>query len=314
MTSLARLVIFACAAGALSVPLPAQINTIRTMAPGVYFHEGDIRRGHSNNGWIVFDEFVLVIEANFPSGARVVMPRIKETTDKPIRFAFNTHHHGDHAYGNQLWAEAGATIVANNGVLEEMKRVETGFFGGAPGRWEDAAKNRPDVAGSKLKPPVLLFPRELFFDDGQQRVELRWFGVAHTKGDGFVWLPKQKILFTGDACVNGAFNYLGDADIGEWIKTLEAVKALGAEIVCPGHGPSGGPEIIADQQQYFIELRRQVKLLYDGGKSPAELKTALPNIAAELKKISRIARYVPESLSAHVQKVHGELGGQPWPK
>ena len=314
MTSLFRSRILACAIGASAGAVSAQINTVQTVVPGVYFHEGDIRRGHSNNGWIVFDDFVLVVEANFPSGARAVLPRIKETTDKPIRFAFNTHHHGDHAYGNQLWADAGATIVANDGVLAEMKTAETGFFGGAPGRWEDTAKKRPDVAESKLKPPTLLFPRELFFDDGKRRVELRWFGVAHTKGDGFVWLPKEKILFTGDACVNGPHNYLADGDVSEWIKTLEAVKRLGAEKVCPGHGPIGGPEIIADQQSYFVELQRRIKARVDARRSTAEVKAALPDVAAELKKIPNIARYVPASLNAHAEKIYREFGGQPFPK
>ena len=60
-----------CAAAA-----SAQIDTVQTISPGVYFHQGDLRRGHSNNGWIVLDDFVLVIEANFPSGAQVVMPRM----------------------------------------------------------------------------------------------------------------------------------------------------------------------------------------------------------------------------------------------
>src|SRR6185369_9681181 len=82
----------------------AQVNTVQTVAPGVYFHEGDPRRGHSNNGWIVFDDYVLLIDANYPSGAQIVMPHIAETTPKPVKFVFNTHHHADHAYGNQLWA------------------------------------------------------------------------------------------------------------------------------------------------------------------------------------------------------------------
>jgi len=285
----------------------AQINTVQTVGPGVYFHEGDPRGGHSNNGWIVFDDFVLVVDANYPSGAKLVMPRIKETTDKPVRFVFNTHHHADHAYGNQLWADDGATLVATTAALEEMRKVE-------PGRWEASAKVRPDVAATKLKPPLLLFPKELVFDDGKRRVELRWFGTGHTRGDGYVWLPKEKILFTGDACVNGPHNNVADGDVGEWIETLELVKQLGAEKVCPGHGPMGGPEIIADQQGYFIELQRQVKALYVAGKSPAEVKAALGDIGSALKKNPHIARYVPANLTAHVQKVYLELGGQPLPK
>ena len=83
-----------------------QIDTVKELAPGVYFHEGDLRgRGHCNNGWVVFRDYVLVLDANFPSGAREIIPKIRAQTDKPIRFAFDTHHHGDHAYGNQVWAE-----------------------------------------------------------------------------------------------------------------------------------------------------------------------------------------------------------------
>jgi glyoxylase-like metal-dependent hydrolase (beta-lactamase superfamily II) len=195
-----------------------------------------------------------------------------------------------------------------------MKVAETGFFGGEPGRWEGSAKTRPDVAASKLKPPTLLFPREMIFDDGKRRAELRWLGVAHTKGDGFLWLPKEKILFTGDACVNGPYNFVGDGNIAEWIKTLEAVRQLKPEKVMPGHGALGGPEIIADQQQYFVELHKRIKALVDAGKSAAEIKAATPGVADQLKKITNIARYVPPSLNAHAEKVCMELGSGPFPK
>ena len=291
----------------------AQINTVQNIAPGVYLLEGDPRRGHSNNGWVVFDEYVLVIDANYPSGASIVMPKVKETTDKPVRFVFDTHHHADHAYGNKLWAETGATLVSSVGAMEEMRRVETGHFGGTPGRWEKSAKNRPDVAATKLQPPSVLFPKDLIFDDGKRRVELRWFGVAHTNGDAMAWLPKEKILFTGDVCVNSAQNNVADGNITEWIKTLELLKQLGAEKVCPGHGPIGGPEVLVDQQRYFIELQREVKALHAAKKSPDEVKAAVPEIAAKLKQIPNIARYVPASLFVPVQKAWTELGGAPLP-
>lgn len=292
----------------------AQIETVQEVAPGIYFHQGDPRRGHSNNGWIVLDDYVLVIDANYPSGASIVMPKIKETTVKPIRFVFDTHHHADHAYGNKLWADAGVTLVGSAAMLEEMKQVETGRFGTEPGRWEKSAGSRADVAATKLQPPSVLFPQELFFEDDHHRVELRWFGIAHTRGDALAWLPKEKILFTGDVCVNGPQNNVADGNILEWIKTLELVKQLGAEKVCPGHGPMGGPEIIVDQQRYFIELVREVKALYDAHKSPAEVKAAVPAIAEALKKIPGAGRYVPGSMLVPVQKVYVELGGAPFPR
>ncbi len=289
----------------------AEVNKAEPIAPDVYFHEGDIKgHGHCNNGWIVFEDYVLVIDANFPSGAREIMPKIRAITDKPVRFAFDTHHHGDHAYGNQIWVEQGAVPVAHTGVIEEMKKYETGYYGGKPGRWEDTAKGRADVAASKLKPPSLLFPKEMIFDDGKHRVELHYFGVAHTHGDGFAWLPKERILFTGDACVNGPYNYLADGDTGEWIKTLAAAKKLGAKVVCPGHGPIGAGEVLDDQLAYFEALRREVKKY--ARKNPEEVKAAVETIKSSLKKDERTARYVGDGLTSQVEKVYVEMGGKPF--
>src|SRR5712692_8904391 len=131
----------------------AEVNGVEKLAPDVYFHEGDLKvHGHCNNGWIVFDDFVLVIDGNFPSGAQVILPKIRAVTDKPVRFAFDTHNHGDHAYGNLYWVENGAARFADAGVIEEMMKYESGYHGSKPVRGEDTAKTRPDVAASKLKP------------------------------------------------------------------------------------------------------------------------------------------------------------------
>ncbi|MFN3651923.1 MAG: MBL fold metallo-hydrolase [Armatimonadota bacterium] len=280
----------------------------------MFFHEGDLHgHGHCNNAWVVFDDYVLVVDANFPSGAQVVIPKIQASTRKPIRFAFDTHHHGDHAYGNQVWVENGAIPVAHEGVIREMKKYETGYYGSKPGRWEEAARDRPDVAASRLKPPTLLFPKELVFDDGKHRLELRHFGVAHTHGDGWGWMPKEKILFSGDACVNGPFNYVGDGHVGQWIKTLEAAQKLGATTVVPGHGPVADGSLLEDQRQFFLELYRHGRRLHSTTKSPREAQEQVERIKAEIRKKPRIAKYVGDSFAAQVEKVYIELGGTPFP-
>src|SRR5436190_6301428 len=289
----------------------AEVNKVEQIAPDVYFHEGDLKgSGHCNNGWIVFEDYVLVIDGNFPSGAWEIIPKIKAITDKPIRFAFDTHHHGDHAYGNQVWVDNGAVPVAHAGVIVEMKKYETGYYGGKPGRWEDTAKGRKDVAASRFKPPTLLYNKDMIFDDGRHRVELLYFGVAHTHGDGFAWLPKEKILFTGDACVNGPYNFVGDGDTGEWVKTLELAKKLGAKTICPGHGPIGTGQVLEEQQDYFVELRKQVKKI--ASKKPDEVKAAVEEIKTALLKEKAIARYVGDFFSGQVEKVYVEMGGQPF--
>jgi len=298
---------------AAAIPGRAEVNKVEKVADHVYFHEGDIgRKGHCNNGWVVFDDYVLVIDGNFPSGAQEIIPKIKAVTDKPIRFAFDTHHHGDHAYGNQVWVENGAVPVAHAGVIEEMRKYETGYYGDKPGRWESTAQNRPDVAASKLKPPTLLYNTDMIFDDGKRRVELLHFGVAHTHGDGFAWLPRERILFTGDAAVNGAYNYVADGDIGQWIRTLKAVQKLGARIVCPGHGPAGGPEVLEDQLNFFVALQREARALVDAKKSSAEAKASVDSIKERLRQNDRISRYIGGGFSDQLEKAYVELGGEPF--
>jgi len=280
----------------------AQVGEVQEVAPGVYFRQGDIEhKGHCNNGWVIFEDYVVVIDANFPNGAEEVIPDIRRTTSKPIRFVFDTHHHGDHAYGNRIWVLNGAVPVAQENVLEEIKRYE-------PQRWEDAAKEREDVrklGPQGFKPPTLLFPDRLIFDDGKRRLELLYFGVAHTHGDGFGYLPREKILFTGDACVNGPHNYMGDGDSESWIKTLEATEKLDFETILPGHGPLArdGRRVMAGQKQFFLELRKQVKGLLDAKKSLDEVKSSV-------RLPEAVGNWVGDSLPSQIEQVYKEMTGQ----
>jgi cyclase len=288
---------------------------VEQVASGVHFAEGDIEgRGYSNNGWVEFDDYLLVIDANYPGGARDLGSRIRAVTDKPVRFAFDTHHHGDHAYGNQVWEESGATAVAHVGVVEEMRRYETGYYGGMSGRWEAEAKGREDVMQSRLKPPSVLFPKELYFDDGRHRVELLHLGVAHTHGDALAWLPNERILFTGDVCVNGPFNYVGDGVVEAWIRTLDEVRKLGARVVCPGHGARATPGVLEDQQLYFKTLWDEVGTRLSK-LSPEDARGRIEELRAEIKTDPQIARYASgtfyDPFAEQVAKVYQEITGRP---
>jgi glyoxylase-like metal-dependent hydrolase (beta-lactamase superfamily II) len=286
------------------------VGIVDPVALDVYFHVGDIAgKGHCNTGWVIFEDYVLVIDANYPSGAREIISKIRALTDKPIRFAFDTHHHGDHVYGNQVMIDNGAAAVAHTGVIEELKRYETGYYGGAPGRWEGEAKRRPDVRESRLKPPSVLFPKELIFDDGKHRVELIYLGVAHTHGDAFAWLPKERVLFSGDACVNGAYNFVGDGDVKKWVDTLEEAGRLGAEIVCPGHGSRGSGEMVENQQRFFRTLWDRVESTMAKA-PPEEARGLVQKVRAELESDPRIARYVGSGFPAQAEKVYLEITGR----
>src|SRR5579872_1550109 len=113
----------------------ANPETLRLVVPGVWFREGDMQQGHCNNVIIEMKDYLIVVDANFPSGARGAMADAKRLSSKPVKYVFDTHHHGDHLYGNVLWTEAGSTTMAFKEVAEELKRFE-------PARWTAAAKSR----------------------------------------------------------------------------------------------------------------------------------------------------------------------------
>ena len=293
-------------------PAP-QSGAADVVAPDTYFVLSDQPDEVCNNGWIVFEDYVLVIDSNFPAGARQVISKIRAMTDKPIRFALDTHHHPDHAYGNQVFVESGAVPFAHTGVIDEMKHFETGYYDRKPGLWESMEKERPDLKSSKLKPPTVLFSGQLIFDDGKHRVEVLHLGVAHTHGDALGWLPNEKILFTGDVCVNGPYNNVLDGHVGQWIKTLQAARKLGAKIICTGHGSRAAGTLLDDQQAFFEVLCEHVGALVS--RSPAEIKAQIEPLRAALKAKPQIARFVVDPgagwdpLPTQVAKVYTEMTG-----
>jgi glyoxylase-like metal-dependent hydrolase (beta-lactamase superfamily II) len=153
----------------------------------------------------------------------------------------------------------------------------------------------------------------MVMDDGKVRVELKHLGVAHTYGDGWAWMPKERILFSGDACVNGPFNYTGDGNIGEWIKTLENAKRLNPKTVVPGHGPVGDGSLIDDQRAFFVELQKQGRMLLDAHKSPAEAQAQVARVKAAMQGNARIRKFVGDFFPAQIEKAYVEAGGKAFP-
>ena len=257
-------------------PLPEmKFNDVKEIAPGVFFRyssisadDPKIKFGGSNHTWIVFKDYVVVIDANFPAEAADVIADIKKTTKKPIKYVLDTHHHGDHAYGNAVWAKEGAKIVAHKNAARLLKT-------NGPKQWEDAAKDRKDVKESTLKQVDIVFDDKYEIKDDTQHVIFMHFGHMHTPGCASAYLPKQKILCTGDACVNGAFNYMGHSNSASWIKCLDAMAKLDIDIICPGHGKMARKELFALEKKYFTELRAAVKKGIDDKKSLEDITKGL---------------------------------------
>jgi cyclase len=253
--------------------LGAQGSPPHIIAPGVWFLTGDTN-GYSNTVVIEMRNYLIVVDANYPGRAKELLNITRQLSPKPVRYVFDTHAHGDHAYGNSVWTAAGATTMAFQGVTDEMNRWE-------PTRWQNALRSRPDLQATGetdvQRPRMSIAGDQLTLNDGTREVDFLFLGWGHTPGDGYVWLPKERILATGDAAVNGPRNKLLDANIANWPKALDRAIALAPLHVLPGHGDSGGIDILDGQKRFLVDLYAAVKSQVDAGKKPAEMQITLPS-------------------------------------
>ncbi len=242
---------------------------MRQLSPGVYFWQGDRdKREPANCTWVVFKDYVLVIDANFPWGAREILPEIKNTTSKPIRFVFNTHYHGDHSTGNSLFVDTGATVVCSQACDGELRTKGAKAWANMRG---DATHS---MEGTRFEAASITFSDAMVFDDGTHRVELTRLGPGHSSGDAVAYLPKEKILVTGDLCVTWAFgNNVADvdADYDNWLRALDKMAGWNIITVIPGHGTPATPPALKVQRAYLADMLNQVRAGVHAGKSADEL-------------------------------------------
>lgn len=260
ITKLRRVALIASFTILVLLALRGQDATVRELAPGVFFWQGDhVRKVPANCTWIVFQDYVLVIDANFPAGAQEIIPLIHKTTSKPIRFLFDTHWHSDHSSANRMYVDAGAAIVCSTACDEELR-----------------------TKGKKVQPPPepasITFPDRMIFDDGTHRVELTRLGPAHSRGDAVAYLPREKILVSGDLCVNWTWgNNVADpdADYDNWIRALDNLAQWNVGILVPGHGSLGDTATLRAQRAYLADMQQQVRAGIEAGKAADRLSQEL---------------------------------------
>ena len=244
------------------------------IADGVWFLVGEAGKGYSNTVVIEMEDYLIVVDANYPGRAKELLEVVKGLSSKPVRYVFDTHAHGDHSYGNSVWTKAGATTMAFRGVVTEMNRWE-------PARWQAVMAKRADLQAtgeSDVERPKKVIDGDRFvLKDARREVDFLFLGWGHTPGDGYVWLPKERVLCTGDAAVNGPRNKLLDANLANWPRVLDRALALKPLSVLPGHGKAGGPEILSGQARFLRDLYSAVKVEADAGKTPAEMQIKLPD-------------------------------------
>jgi glyoxylase-like metal-dependent hydrolase (beta-lactamase superfamily II) len=251
--------------------------------------------GYSNTAVIEMQDYLIVVDANYPARARELMVEVKELSPKPVRYVFDTHAHGDHSYGNSLWTATGATTLAYYKIVAEMDRYE-------PTRWQAAEAKREDVREMhqvNVQRPLKTFRKSPFvLKDATREVDFLFLGWGHTPADGYVWLPKERVLCAGDAAVNGPRNKLWDANLANWPRALSKAIKLRPLYVLPGHGDAGGIEILEGQRQFLIDLYSAVKEQVDAGKTFGEIHVELPE---------RDRNWVPKDMAWDIEANYTEI-------
>ena len=211
----------------------------------------------SNAAFVITQDGVVVIDAlGSPALATRLLEEIRKHTAKPVTHVLVTHYHADHIYGLQTFKDAGATVIAHTAGREYLNsdtaalRLQASRTELAP--WIDA--------GTRLVPADEWISGPVDRTIGGVRFLLRPIGPAHTPEDLAIFLPDEKVLFAGDLVFRQRIPFVGQANSGQWIKSLDTLLGFGATVVVPGHGPVSR-EARADMEltrNYLAYLRQHM--------------------------------------------------------
>lgn len=238
--------------------------------------------GDPNSGVIIGDDGVLIVDTTAtPAMAQDLIARIRSITDKPIKYVVLSHYHAVRVLGaSAYFAEGAQQIIASRGTWEMI--VERG-----EADMKSEIERFPRLfAGVETVPgltwPTLMFEKEITLFLGKLEVRISHLGSGHTKGDTVVWLPQQKVLFSGDLVEYDAACYCGDAQLEDWPATLDALQALNPEKLVPGRGPAlTTPEEVKKGIAYTKDF---VTTLFQAGKEAVAEKLDLKAAMAHTRR------------------------------
>jgi cyclase len=253
-----------------------------------------------NTAIIENDDGVMVVDTHSkPSAARVIVDKLRELTSKPVRYVVNTHFHWDHWHGNEVYPAAypHAEIVSNQVTREAMvrkglKRIQD-HVRGVPAeiaRLREELATAPPARRDKLeadlrlakaylaevtvlKPalPTIAFERTMKLYRRDREIHLLHLGRAHTEGDVFVYLPREKVVITGDAVI-GWTPYMGDGYPEDWAGTLDRLAQLDFTHIIMGHGDVVGRDWLRTFRAYVHDMVAAVRKEVAAGATLDEVK------------------------------------------
>lgn len=252
--------------------------------------------GLNNAAFLVGDDAVTVIDTCFTvPRAELFLETIRDVTDRPLRTLLNTHHHGDHTYGNFLVPTA--TIIGHERCRQEMIATglsTTGLF--APGTdWGDI----------EIAPPFVTFEDRLNVHVDDLLIEAHAMGPAHTTNDVVYHVPELGLMFAGDLAFNGGTPFVLMGSVRGSLEAYERLADFDVETVVPGHGPVTDDSVFDDMESY---LRWVWELAEDGhasGTPPLEVARSVD--------LGRFADWNdPERIVGNLHRAYAELDGGEW--
>ena len=255
---------------ASTADLEEKKETFVRLADGAYCLTAE---GDPNSGVVVGDDCCMVIDARAtPVMAKELMRHVRKVTDKPVRYVVLTHYHAVRVLGASGYGAE--HVIASRPTFEMIKERGKQDWKSEVGRFPRLFRAAETVPG--LTWPTIVFDKSMTLFLGKKEVRiLQPGGGGHTRGDSVVWLPKEKVLFSGDLVEEGATPYCGDAQLAEWPATLDALLALKPQKLVPGRGEAmltaaASRRAIEGTRAFVKELLAHAK---KGVKAKKDLKT-----------------------------------------
>lgn len=237
---------------------------LQEVAPGIWANILSVSGsdgGGPNAGFILAGNSTIIVDSLITLGAaREMLAGIKKAGGKAPSFLINTHSHGDHIIGNQIFTPP-AIVIAQENTREVIMRE------GAAGikRMADMRPNlAEDLKEAKVVVPEIAYTNAMTLNFGGRSVRLIYPGPAHTLGDTIVYIPEEQVLFAGDLL----FNHIVPPIMGDsanWVRALIRLEGLDIKAVIPGHGYVGTKEDLVEMKKFLQRLRREVRKCYDKG-------------------------------------------------
>jgi len=273
---------------------------MKEIAPGIYVHSGF---EGANVGCILTDVGAIVVDTPLiPADGKAWAAEVAGVAER-VLFVFNTDHHRAHIIGNQYFD---APVIAHEVAWKEMSNYRDAFIE----RTKNIFKRQPEIVAqfdeAVIKKPEITFTGQLIVKKGGREVYFIRLG-GHTPATSGVWLPRERVLFTGDVVVVGEHPSLGQSNSKEWLEVLTRLRKMSLAALVPGHGPLCDVEATQPISDYIRLLRSKVRNQFKSGRSKSEAAVVISQMIDHFPYRPGDKSFVEKRIRAGVSRVYDEM-------